>query len=77
LQKKPLDSIAPPKTAGKEDLSEEGAFDNGVWAIWCNADDCTEYVMPELFYAQVTRSQGIFSLRSTYISTVWNTLQRI
>ena len=33
-----------------------------------NSDDCTEHVMPELFHAQVTRSQGIFSLRSTYIS---------
>ena len=33
-----------------------------------NTDDCTEHIMPELFHAQVTRSQGIFSLRSTYIS---------
>jgi radical SAM superfamily enzyme YgiQ (UPF0313 family)/anti-anti-sigma regulatory factor len=33
-----------------------------------NTDDCTEHVMPELFHAQVTRSQGIFSIRSTYIS---------
>ncbi len=33
-----------------------------------NTDDCTEHVMPELFHAQVTRSQGIFSLRSTYVS---------
>ena len=33
-----------------------------------NSDDCTEHVMPELFHAQVTRSQGIFSIRSTYIS---------
>ena len=33
-----------------------------------NSDDCTEHIMPELFHAQVTRSQGIFSIRSTYIS---------
>jgi hypothetical protein len=33
-----------------------------------DTDDCTRHVMPELFHAQVTRSQGIFSLRSTYIS---------
>jgi radical SAM superfamily enzyme YgiQ (UPF0313 family) len=33
-----------------------------------DSDDCTRHVMPELFHAQVTRSQGIFSLRSTYIS---------
>jgi anti-anti-sigma regulatory factor len=33
-----------------------------------DSDDCTKHVMPELFHAQVTRSQGIFSLRSTYIS---------
>jgi radical SAM superfamily enzyme YgiQ (UPF0313 family)/anti-anti-sigma regulatory factor len=33
-----------------------------------DTDDCTSHVMPELFHAQVTRSQGIFSLRSTYIS---------
>jgi len=33
-----------------------------------NTDDCTEHVMPELFHAQVTRSQGIFSIRSTYVS---------
>lgn len=33
-----------------------------------NTDDCTEYVMPELFHAQVTRAQGIFSPRVTYIS---------
>ncbi len=33
-----------------------------------NTDDCTEHIMPELFHAQVTRSQGIFSVRSTYIS---------
>lgn len=33
-----------------------------------DTDDCTRHVMPELFHAQVTRSQGIFSLRSTYVS---------
>ncbi|MFC1585491.1 B12-binding domain-containing radical SAM protein [Fibrobacterota bacterium] len=33
-----------------------------------DTDDCTRHVMPELFHAQVTRAQGIFSLRSTYIS---------
>ena len=33
-----------------------------------NTDDCTEHIMPELFHAQVTRSQKIFSIRSTYIS---------
>ncbi len=33
-----------------------------------DTEDCTRHVMPELFHAQVTRSQGIFSLRSTYIS---------
>jgi haloalkane dehalogenase len=33
-----------------------------------DTSDCTRHVMPELFHAQVTRSQGIFSLRSTYIS---------
>jgi haloalkane dehalogenase len=33
-----------------------------------DTDDCTKHVMPELFHAQVTRSQGIFSLRSTYVS---------
>ncbi len=33
-----------------------------------NSDDCTEHVMPELFHAQVTRAQGIFSPRVTYIS---------
>ncbi|MGA1841013.1 MAG: hypothetical protein ACMUIU_10340 [bacterium] len=33
-----------------------------------DTDDCTKHVMPELFHAQVTRSQKIFSLRSTYIS---------
>ncbi|MFC1592272.1 B12-binding domain-containing radical SAM protein [Thermodesulfobacteriota bacterium] len=33
-----------------------------------NTDDCTEHVMPELFHAQVTRSQGIFSPRVTYIA---------
>ena len=31
-------------------------------------DDCSKHIMPELFHAQVTRAQGIFSLRSTYIS---------
>ena len=33
-----------------------------------DTDDCTKHVMPELFHAQVTRAQGVFSLRSTYIS---------
>lgn len=33
-----------------------------------DTDDCTRNVMPELFHAQVTRAQGVFSLRSTYIS---------
>ncbi len=33
-----------------------------------DTDDCTRHVMPELFHAQVTRAQGVFSLRSTYIS---------
>lgn len=33
-----------------------------------DTDDCTRHVMPELFHAQVTQAQGIFSLRSTYIS---------
>jgi len=33
-----------------------------------NTDDCTEHVMPELFHAQVTRAQGIFSPRVSYIS---------
>jgi radical SAM superfamily enzyme YgiQ (UPF0313 family) len=33
-----------------------------------DTDDCSRHVMPELFHAQVTRAQGIFSLRSTYIS---------
>lgn len=33
-----------------------------------NSDDCTEHVMPELFHAQVTRSQSIFSVRAPYIS---------
>jgi haloalkane dehalogenase len=33
-----------------------------------DTDDCTRHIMPELFHAQVTRAQGIFSLRSTYIS---------
>src|SRR5512133_1004199 len=33
-----------------------------------DTSDCTRHVMPELFHAQVTRSQGIFSLRSTYVS---------
>jgi hypothetical protein len=33
-----------------------------------DTDDCTRHTMPELFHAQVTRAQGIFSLRSTYIS---------
>ncbi|MBN1980586.1 MAG: hypothetical protein JW795_03585 [Chitinivibrionales bacterium] len=33
-----------------------------------DSDDCTRHIMPELFHAQVTRSQDIFSLRSTYIS---------
>ncbi len=33
-----------------------------------DTDDCTRHVMPELFHAQVTRAQGIFSIRSTYIS---------
>ncbi len=33
-----------------------------------DTDDCTRHVLPELFHAQVTRSQGVFSLRSTYIS---------
>lgn len=33
-----------------------------------NTDDCTQHVMPELFHAQVTRSQGIFSPRVPYIS---------
>ncbi len=33
-----------------------------------NTDDCTEHIMPELFHAQVTRAQGIFSPRVTYIS---------
>jgi len=33
-----------------------------------DTSDCTRHVLPELFHAQVTRSQGIFSLRSTYIS---------
>src|SRR5512137_1149994 len=33
-----------------------------------DTDDCTRHVMPELFHAQVTRAQGIFSIRATYIS---------
>ncbi len=33
-----------------------------------DTDDCTRHVMPELFHAQVTRAQGVFSLRATYIS---------
>ena len=33
-----------------------------------DTDDCTRNVMPELFHAQVTRAQGPFSLRATYIS---------
>ncbi len=33
-----------------------------------DTDDCTRHTMPELFHAQVTRAQGIFSPRSTYIS---------
>jgi anti-anti-sigma regulatory factor len=33
-----------------------------------DTDDCTRHVMPELFHAQVTRAQGVFSIRSTYIS---------
>ncbi|NLW30152.1 MAG: hypothetical protein GXY77_01700 [Fibrobacter sp.] len=33
-----------------------------------DTNDCTRHVMPELFHAQVTRAQGIFSLRSTYVS---------
>ena len=33
-----------------------------------DSDDCSKHVMPELFHAQVTRAQGIFSLRSTYVS---------
>ncbi|MGA1796238.1 MAG: B12-binding domain-containing radical SAM protein [bacterium] len=33
-----------------------------------DTDDCTRHVMPELFHAQVTRAQGIFSIRSTYIA---------
>lgn len=33
-----------------------------------DTEDCTRHIMPELFHAQVTRSQGIFSLRATYIS---------
>lgn len=33
-----------------------------------NTEDCTEHIMPELFHAQVTRAQGIFSPRVTYIS---------
>lgn len=33
-----------------------------------DTDDCTRHIMPELFHAQVTRAQGIFSLRSTKIS---------
>lgn len=33
-----------------------------------NTDDCTENIQTELFHAQVTRSQGVFSPRVTYIS---------
>lgn len=33
-----------------------------------NREDCTEHIMPELFHAQVTRAQGVFSPRVTYIS---------
>ena len=33
-----------------------------------DTEDCTRHVMPELYHAQVTRAQGIFSIRATYIS---------
>ncbi len=33
-----------------------------------NTDDCTEHIQTELFHAQVTRAQGIFSPRVKYIS---------
>jgi len=33
-----------------------------------NTHDCTEHIQTELFHAQVTRAQGIFSPRVTYIS---------
>ncbi len=50
-------------------VNEKSAFNNGMCGPFgADTEDCTRHVMPELYHAQVTRAQGIFSIRATYIS---------